>query len=81
MPDSSSEDWERRIGCADPQGTIVDITYMAPEEDHEQGFTSVVLTTGGANLRAAPTPEALRQWAAAMLDAADAMDGAGGGHS
>jgi hypothetical protein len=68
-----SEDWERKIGMADMHGTVATVNYSPPDSEGD-AYTSVSLTSGAASIHAAPTPGALRQLAAAMLDAADAMD-------
>lgn len=65
-----TEDWERTIGLADAHGTVARVAF---DEDEDGAIASVSLRSGAAAILACPTPEALRQLAAAMLDAADAM--------
>ena len=67
------DDWEKRIGLADMHGTVVRV-YYTPSDEDGPGLVQTVVTSGGADIRANPTPEALRQWAAALLDGADALE-------
>jgi hypothetical protein len=70
---AESEPWTRTIGMADMNGTVADVTFE-PAADELPAQTSIHLRTGGARLHMSPTPAALRQLAAAMLDGADAME-------
>lgn len=70
---AATESWSKRIGLADRDGTVVEVHYSPP--DSEGGaIVQVVTRTGAASLHCCPTPQALRQLAAALLDGADAME-------
>ena len=66
-------DWEKRIGFADHYGTTTEIAF---EQDGGDGETCITvwLGVGQCGGRGYPTAEAARQIAAALLDAADAME-------
>ena len=67
-----SEEWEKTIGLADMHGTRVRVVYSPADADGD-AMASLNILTGGATVFTSPTPEACRQLAAALLDAADAM--------
>ena len=66
-------DFEKRIGLADCYGTVAAVEFT--DEDGE-GMIAMSLSVGQCQGRGYPTSEAARQIAAALLDAADAMEGA-----
>ena len=70
----SGGQWEKTIGLADMHGTVARVIHT-PADSEGDAITQVALTCGGARIDFAPTPEALRQLAAAFLDGADAMEG------
>jgi hypothetical protein len=65
--------WEKKIGLADMHGTVAEIGY-SPEEDDLPPCASFLVSSGAARVQCNPTPTALRQLAAAALDAAEAME-------
>jgi hypothetical protein len=67
--------WEKVIGLADTHGTVLTVSYEPPEDDEDVALGSLTLTTGAASIDCAPTPDAMRRSAAALLDLADAVDG------
>lgn len=69
----SGESFERRVGLADMHGTVAEVRFT-PEDGEGEACVHAGLSVGSAPISAMPTPEALRQWAAALLDAADAME-------
>jgi len=68
-----TDEWEKRIGLADMHGTVATVGFT-PADSEGDAITSLTLKTGGANVFTAPTPEACRQLAAALLDGAEAME-------
>jgi hypothetical protein len=66
--------WEKVIGLADMHGTVLTVSYEPPEDDEDVALGSVTLTTRAASIDCAPTSDALRRSAAALLDLADAVD-------
>ena len=68
------DEWEKTIGLADMHGTVARVNFVPGDGADLDPLTHVSLQVGGANVHAAPTPEALRRWAAALLDGADAME-------
>lgn len=56
--------WEKVIGLADMHGTVLTVSYEPPADDED-----------AASIDCAPTADALRRSAAALLDLADAVDG------
>jgi hypothetical protein len=66
---------EKVIGLADMHGTVLTVSYEPPESDDDIAYGSVTVTTGAASINCAPTSDALRRSAAALLDLADAVDG------
>lgn len=64
---------EKSIGCADQPGTAVDVTYSPTDEDGD-GMIFLRMRLGPWSVVAAPTPDAARQIAAALLDSADRYD-------
>jgi len=66
--------WEKVIGLADMHGTVLTVTYEPPEDEDDVALGSVELTSGAATIDCAPTSDALRRSAAALLDLADAVD-------
>lgn len=71
----SAEEWERKIGLADMNGTVVAVSFMPPDDEEDDGHLSMVTETGGARVFSSPTAAAARQLAGALLDGADAMEG------
>jgi hypothetical protein len=67
--------WEKVIGLADEHGSILKVGFESPESDEYEAYVSVSLTSGAATIDCAPTSDALRRSAAALLDLADAVDG------
>ena len=67
------KDWTKRIGLADYDGTTAEIKFWDEDEDGEPTI-SLWLGINGCGGRGFPTAEAARQIAAALLDAADAME-------
>lgn len=70
---STETGWEKKIGLADMHGTVAEISY-SPAEDDLPPSSSFIVSSGAARIQCLPTPTALRQLAAAALDAADAME-------
>lgn len=70
---SFPEEWNKRIGLADNHGTVVDVSYSPADEDGD-ALAQLVTRSGAAVLYSHPTPHALRQYAAALLDAADSLE-------
>lgn len=66
-------DWEVRVGMADMYGTVATVGYYAEDEDGD-AIISLRLGIGNCEARTAPTAVAARQLAAALLDAADALE-------
>jgi hypothetical protein len=71
---ASDEAWEKTIGLADMNGTVARVSFEPASGDFDAS-TAVAIRTGAANVNCLPTATALRQWAAAVLDGADAMEG------
>lgn len=69
----SDDKWEKTIGLADLHGTVARINYDPPE-DESDAYASFTLSCGSASMHCSPTPEAMRQLAAALLDAAEQTD-------
>ena len=67
------KEWTKRIGLADHYGTTAEVTFY-PVDDEGDADLTINIGIGGCIAEAAPTPEAARQLAAALLDAADAVD-------
>jgi len=65
-------DWEKRIGLADHYGSTVEVGFEDPGDD--DACIALWLGVGQCGGRGYPTAEAARQIAAALLDAADAME-------
>lgn len=68
------EPWSRTIGLADMYGTVAHVSFDPADGDGD-AMATIHFSAGAARLIASPTPEALRQLAAAYLDAADAVEG------
>lgn len=66
------DEWERKIGLADMHGVVAEVGF-SPDDGEFEPMASVALVSGGARIQAFPTVEALRQFGAAVLDAADAL--------
>lgn len=69
----ATEQWNKRIGLADAYGTVAEVAYM-PADAEGDALAQLVVRSGAASLHCCPTPQALRQLAAALLDGADAME-------
>ena len=67
------KEWTKRIGLADHYGTTAEVTFYPADNESEADLT-FSLGIGGCSAHTTPTPEAARQLAAALLDAADAVD-------
>jgi hypothetical protein len=70
-----SGNWEKVIGLADMHGTVLTASYEPPEDENDEACGWLSLTCGAAIIDCAPTSDALRRSAAALLDLADAVDG------
>lgn len=64
---------DQRIGLADPYGTTADVNA-----NPEEGSIQLRVGVGQCGGTGYPTPAAARQLASALLDAADAVEEAGG---
>lgn len=73
MPDG----WEKTIGLADMYGTVAKVSFSPADEEFDIALTTLVLNAGAASIRVSPTPEAIRQLAAALLDGVEQMEQAG----
>lgn len=71
-------DWTKRIGFADHSGVVAEVEFIDAGHNNtgDQWDADVAVSVGiaGCQARGYPTKEACRQLAAALLDAADAMD-------
>jgi hypothetical protein len=70
---AATEEWNKRIGLADAHGTVVDVNY-SPADPEGDALLQIVARSGASSLHCYPTPQALRQLAAALLDGADALE-------
>jgi hypothetical protein len=71
---AETEQWEKAIGLADMHGTVARVSYSPPDGEDDEPFATVGMSSGSAMISSSATPTALRQLAAAYLDAADALE-------